>query len=70
LTLHVDGFGACWIGVKHDQQYDGNLDAFQSHFRLSKQWIPVSLIPVGRYELLPKTPPRKDVDDMILDQTD
>jgi len=70
LTLQVDGFGACWIGVKHDQQYDGNLDAFQSHFRLSKQWIPVSLIPVGRYELLPKTPPRKDVDDMILDQTD
>lgn len=69
LALHCKGLGACWIGIKHDKNYQSNADKFRAHFHLEENLVPVSLIPVGRYSEIPKAPPRKDIHEIIIDNT-
>ncbi len=68
LSLHAGSLGACWIGVKHDRQFESNVSQFRSYFGLPENLVPVSLIPVGHYSKAPKTPPRKDVEDILIDR--
>jgi len=68
LALHAKSLGACWIGVKHDRPFEDNAEQFRSYFGLAENLVPVSLIPVGHYSKTPKTPPRKDAEDLLIDR--
>jgi len=69
LSFHCKALGACWIGIKHDKNYQSYADKFRDHFHLEGNFIPVSLIPVGRYSEIPKAPPRKNIDEILIDNT-
>jgi len=69
LSLHCKGLGACWIGIKHDKHYESNADKFRAYFHLEENLVPVSLIPVGQYSEIPKAPPRKNIHEIIIDNT-
>jgi nitroreductase len=72
LTLHVRGYGACWIGfAKWDNLGNVYLDInqyerFYEHFKLKKQQVPISMIAVGKPNIMPKTPPRQDTNNIVI----
>lgn len=55
LAAHSLGLGSCWVGAFNDRKVSEILG-------LPEGVIPVSIIPIGYYEILPpKTPRRNDV---------
>lgn len=70
LIFHCKGMGACWIGVKHNKDYKSNSDKFRNYFHLDENLVPISIIPVGWYSEVPKTSPRKDIREIIIDNTE
>lgn len=74
LVLHGRGYGACWLGFKawdntgRVSVSDETYEAFYERFGLSKHHVPVSAIAVGRPAGVPKPPPRKPLDQIILEK--
>lgn len=72
LLFHSKGFGACWIGfhawniMQPTKSVTGKSEDFRSHFNLSEEMIPVSIVPVGYPAVTPKAPSRKSLDNIIV----
>ena len=74
LVLHSRGYGACWLGFKawdntgrvsvSDEAYE----AFYERFGLPKHDVPVSAIAVGRPAAVPTPPPRKPLEQIIIER--
>jgi len=67
LLAEAFGYGACWIGFKGWDTL-GNVfmpaercDEFYRHFDLKRLLVPVSMIALGRPEVVPRVPPRQGV---------
>lgn len=73
LLLHEKGLGACWIGfrkwtVENELLCDlREFDDFYEYFNISKELIPISLIVVGEYDIIPNAPARLGVDALIIE---
>jgi len=65
LTLHAEGLGACWLGVKHKSGFDENAEAFRRRFDLEARYKLVSFIAVGHPAGHPPAPPRKPLEAIL-----
>lgn len=72
LLLHEAGFGGCWLGFKKwntkceifcDKKV---FDEFYEYFNINTALVPISLVVAGKYELVPKSPPRQSLDVVII----
>jgi nitroreductase len=73
LTLHNEGYGACWIGFKGwdnlgNMFIQGNLyKQFYNYFKLKNdQHLPVSMLAVGRPDEIAKAVPRINTDSIVI----
>lgn len=72
LTLHANGYGACWLGFKGWDSADNvfveseKYHDFYEHFKLNKNQVPISMIALGRPAIQPKAPPRQDLSNIII----
>jgi nitroreductase len=75
LLLHETGLGACWLGFKKWNTKDEifcdikEVDDFYKYFGIDKNLIPISMIVAGKYELVPKAPPRQSLDTVLVGGT-
>lgn len=72
LLFHCEDFGACWIGFKGwNNNGDNNLHPdlrhhFYERFHLSPDFIPISMIAVGRTDQKTSGPERKDLQSILI----
>lgn len=72
LTLHANGYGACWLGFKGWDSADNlfveseKYHDFYEHFKLNKNQVPISMVALGRPAMQPKAPPRQDLSNIII----
>jgi nitroreductase len=72
LLFHANGLAACWIGFIAWDNFgncrvpESERAEFYSHFGLSQDYLPTSLIPVGFSDVSPHPPARDSVDQIII----
>jgi len=66
LILHSMGFGACWIGIKKEENYMAITKKFCKNFKIGRGYIPISIIPVGKSNTKPIPPARKQTSSIII----
>lgn len=72
LTLHVRGYGACWIGFSRWDSLNNiytnvkRYERFYEHFKLKKEQIPISMLAVGKPDVKPKAPSRQDITNIVI----
>ncbi len=72
LCIHGIGYGACWLGFNGWDNF-GNIhvdktkyDRFYEFYKLSSNFVPVSLIAIGRPEIVPTPPARQSTDSFVI----
>lgn len=72
LAIEAFSYGACWIGFKGWDSL-GNVygsaqdyEEFYRHFNLKKSLVPVSMIALGKPDIVPRIPPRQNVDAILI----
>jgi nitroreductase len=72
LLIQAFGYGACWIGFARWDTL-GNLhtssedyEEFYRHFSLKKTLVPVSMIAMGKPDVVPRTIPRQDLATILI----
>lgn len=72
LLIEAFGYGGCWIGFKGWDSL-GNVhmpaqdyEEFYRHFDLKKPLVPVSMIALGRPDVIPRVIPRQDGDTIVI----
>ena len=72
LLFHEAGLGACWLGFR---KWNVNRDifcdnseyrSFYEFFKIGEDYIPISMVVAGKYEVFPKAPARQSIDTVIL----
>ncbi len=62
LGIHFKGLGGCWVGAFDDA-------AVAKVFKAPEGFRPVAMIPIGYYESPPPARPRRDVSEVVLQET-
>jgi nitroreductase len=74
LAAHAIDLGVCWVGFHAFDAYGNSIctkekkDSFCEYFNLPSNYIPVSLLPAGYYDLNPKATMRKSCKDILLNR--
>jgi nitroreductase len=72
LLFHAHGLSACWVGFTAWDNYgncrigDSERDEFYARFGIPREYVPMSLIPVGHSAVLPRPPARKSLDEIMI----
>ncbi len=62
LGIHFNGLGGCWVGAFDDA-------AVAEVFKAPEGFRPVAMIPIGHYESPPPPRPRRDLAEVVLQET-
>ena len=66
LALDSKGLGSCWLGIKKPDDINQKIDTLRKKFKLSSTFCPISLVLIGAYDTNPTAPPRKSIDQIII----